>query len=154
MIRNELRQIIRKLFNHKISLGINVIGLSLGLVFAILAFLYGQNEFKYDKHFANTQDVYLMACNNNRGQSMHYDQPPVFMNKILKSVPEIKNGMRMMHSDANLKIDALRFKVDDFVYVDSNFFNFCGWVRIPTNSDTQCCFVRTPVPVFSDSLRT
>ncbi len=43
-------------------------------------------------------------------------------------------------------------KVSEAIYNSTN--EKFQKVRIPTNSDTQCCFVRTPVPVFSDSLRT
>ncbi len=127
MILNELKQITRKLLQQKVFLGINIIGLSFGLVFSILAFLFAQNEFKYDKHFANTEDVYLMACNNGRNHKMHFGQPAVFANEILNDIPEIESCVRLKWSDANLKIDDLRLKAENFVFADSAFFNFFGW---------------------------
>ncbi|RPJ77571.1 MAG: hypothetical protein EHM20_05945 [Alphaproteobacteria bacterium] len=124
MIIREFKKIIRRLFNQKVYFGINLVSLSIGLVFVILAFLFGQNEFKFDNHFTNTNNVYLVACNNGRNQTMHFGQPAVFMDEILGNIPEIESGVRLRWADENLKINNNRFAAKDFIYADSAFFNF------------------------------
>ncbi|MDA3891010.1 MAG: ABC transporter permease [Salinivirgaceae bacterium] len=130
MLLEEIKQTFRRLLNQKTFTSINVIGLSLGLVFSILAFLYAQNEFKVDKHFTNTNDVYRLACNNGRSQTQHFGQPFVFSEAILRTLPEIESGMRLKWSDENIKVGEQRFIAKNFIYADSNFFSFIGWPLI------------------------
>ena len=139
MIFNELKTIIRKLYRQKLFSVINLLGLTLGMVFAILAFIYAQNEYAYDKKFANTTNTYLLACNNGRNQEMHYGQPGVFMDEILKDVPEVNSGIRLKWSDENVKINNDRFKAIDFVYADSAFYSFLGWNLILGNPQIALC---------------
>lgn len=133
MILNELKIVFRRLLRQKVFLGINLVGLTLGIVFAILAFLSAQNEFRYDKHFTNTENTYLMACNNGRNHLMHYGQPARFMDEILIHIPEVESGVRLKWEDENLKINNNRIKAIDFLYADSAFFNFFGWDLLAGN---------------------
>jgi putative ABC transport system permease protein len=139
MIFNVLKTIIRKLYRQKLFTAINLLGLTLGMVFAILAFVYAQNEYAYDKQFTNTSTTYLLACNNGRNQIMHYGQPAVFMDEILKDVPEVTNGLRLQWADENIKINNNRFKAVDFIYADSAFYRFLGWDLILGNPQTALC---------------
>ncbi|MFA6400203.1 MAG: ABC transporter permease [Salinivirgaceae bacterium] len=139
MIVNEFRIIIRKLYRQKLFSSINLLGLTLGLVFVVLTFLFAQNEFAYDKHFTNTSNTYLLACNNGRNQVMHYGQPAVFMDEIVKDVPEVTCGVRLQWSDENIKINNHRFKAVDFVYADSAFYSFLGWNLILGDPQTALC---------------
>lgn len=129
----ELKSFFRRIKNQKVFFGINLLGLVIGICFAILAFLFAQNEYKYDKHFTNTNDVYLLSCNNGRSRTFHNGQPAVFMDKIIENVPEIQDGIRIKWSDENVLINETRVDVTDFAYVDSSFFNFLGWQLIEGN---------------------
>ena len=133
MISNGLKIFFRRIASQKVFFGINLIGLTIGLTFALLVFLYAQNEFRVDKHFANTGDTWLLACNNGRSQKMHSGQPPVFMDEILKSIPEVRAGIRLKWSDENMLINDKRMEAKDFLYADSTFFNFLGWNLIVGN---------------------
>ena len=133
MISNGLKIFFRRIASQRVFFGINLIGLTIGLTFALLVFLYAQNEFRVDKHFANTGDTWLLACNNGRSQKMHSGQPPVFMDEILKSIPEVRAGMRLKWSDENMLINDKRMEAKDFLYADSTFFNFLGWNLIVGN---------------------
>ncbi len=135
MIINSLKIFFRRIAGQKVFFGINLAGLTLGITFAILAFLYAQNEFRYDKHFTNTDDTYLLACNNGRSQKMHSGQPPVFMDEILANVPEVSNGIRLKWSDENMKINEKRMEAIDFMFADSAFFKFIGWNLIVGNPE-------------------
>ncbi len=123
----ELITIFKRVTRQKVFFGINLIGLSIGLIFSLLAFLFGQNEFRYDQHFSNTENTYLLACNNGRNRNMHYGQPAVFMDELLKNIPELEHGIRVKWADENLKIDSTRVEAIDFIYTDPDFFSFLGW---------------------------
>jgi putative ABC transport system permease protein len=127
MINNGLKLFFRRIARQKVFFAINLGGLTIGLTFAILAFLYSQSEFRYDKHFTNTDGTYLLACNNGRSQKMHFGQPPVFMDKILQYVPEVTGGLRLKWSDENMLVNEKRMAAIDLMYADSTFFKFLGW---------------------------
>ena len=127
MISNGLKLFFRRIARQKVFFGINLAGLTIGLTFAILAFLYSQSEFRYDKHFTNTDGTFLLACNNGRSQKMHFGQPPVFMDKILQYVPEVRGGLRLKWSDENMLVNEKRMEAIDFMYADTTFFKFLGW---------------------------
>ncbi len=135
-----LKILYRKHERQKLLFGINLLGLTIGVTFAILAFLYVQYEFKVDKHFTNTDNTYLLACNNGSDHTFHGGLPPIFMEEILRNVPEIKEGVRIRWTDQNLKINESRYNARGFIYVDSAFFNFMGWellVGNPSNALSQ-----------------
>ena len=135
MISNGLKLFFRRIAGQKIVFGVNLGGLIIGITFAILAFLYAQNEYRYDKHFTNTKGAYMLACNNGRSQKMHSGQPPVFMDEILANVPEVSEGLRLKWSDENMRINEKRMEAIDFMFADSAFFKFMGWNLIVGNPE-------------------
>ena len=135
MMNNGLKLFFRRIAGQKIVFGVNLGGLVIGITFAVLAYLYAQNEFSTDKHFTNTNGAYLLACNNGRSQKMHSGQPPVFMDEILANVPEVAGGLRLKWSDENMKINEKRLEAIDFLYADSAFFKFMGWNLIVGNPE-------------------
>jgi putative ABC transport system permease protein len=127
MLTYKLKIFFRQTVNQKVFLGVKLGGLTIGIGIALLAFLYAQHEFKYDKHLTNTNGAYLLACNNGRVQKMHCGQPPVFMEKIVEGIPEVKQAIRLKLSDENLKANEKRIEAIDFLYADAAFFQFFGW---------------------------
>ncbi|HYQ57104.1 MAG TPA: ABC transporter permease [Draconibacterium sp.] len=127
MLLNGIKIFVRKVVRQKLFFGINLVGLTVGMFFAILAFLYIQDEFRYDKHFTNTDDVYLLSCNNGRNRKLHRGQPAIFMDRILTNIPEIRNGIRINWSDENMLANDIRMEAIEFCYADADFFNFLGW---------------------------
>ncbi|MCG8702130.1 MAG: ABC transporter permease [Bacteroidales bacterium] len=124
---NLLRLLFRRIFHQKYFTIINLVSLSIGLVFTILAFLYVQDELKVDKHFSNTKDTYRLAMNNGRKHQMHVGQPAIFTDEIVKAIPEIDQGMRLSYWNINMKAGDKRLVVDRFLWADTNFFSFFGW---------------------------
>ncbi len=132
-MKNTLKFIFRKFVKQRVNTVINLVGLSLGFIFAILAFLYAQIELSYDNQYSNTDDVYQLACNNNRNAKMHYGQPSIFFEAILKQIPEIQDGIRVKWQKENLLVAGKRFKEDDFIYSEPFFFDFFGWPLVKGN---------------------
>ena len=82
-----LKFAFRNLRRHKVFSIINILGLSIGLTSCLLAYLFIQDELKYDKHFTNTDSVYRLVGNNFDGVTMTYNQPDVFLPLILEKYP-------------------------------------------------------------------
>ena len=58
MLRNYLIVAYRNLMRHKVYSLINVAGLSIGIAFCILAFLYVRHEWAYDTFHKNADRIY------------------------------------------------------------------------------------------------
>lgn len=113
-----------------------MLGLSLGLTVTILAFLYVQNELKYDKGFTNIDNTYRLVGNHFLGEEYDCTNPAAFMPEIIKSVPEVISGVRVNNGNPNIKLDDKYFHVNEFSVVDSNFFTFFGWPLISGDPET------------------
>lgn len=130
-----LKFAFRNLRRHKAFSIINVLGLSIGLTGCLLACLFIQDELKYDKHFTNTNSVYRLVGNNADGVNISYYQPAVFLPLILEKYPEIESGNCIIKRDLNIGYNQNHFIANDFIFSDSNFFNFYGWKLLTGNPD-------------------
>ena len=69
MLRNYLIVAYRNLMRHKVYSLINVTGLSIGIAFCILTFLYVRNEWTYDTFHENADRIYRVYVETGFGQS-------------------------------------------------------------------------------------
>jgi putative ABC transport system permease protein len=133
MILKELILITRRiLYNRSIAI-IKITGLTIGIICSIIAFLFVQHELKYDKHFSNTKFVYRLTINNDRARTFHVGQPVIFFDEILSNIPGIESGCRLLFQTVIIKADQTIFSENNFLYVDSNFFEFYGWPIVKGN---------------------
>ncbi|MCB0565320.1 MAG: ABC transporter permease [Phaeodactylibacter sp.] len=58
MWNNHLKIAFRNMLKHKLSSFINILGLSLGLAFVILVYLFVKHEYSYDNFHANADRIY------------------------------------------------------------------------------------------------
>jgi len=58
MLRNYLLVAIRNLLRHKVYSFINISGLAIGMACCVLIMLYIENEFSYDRHHENADQIY------------------------------------------------------------------------------------------------
>jgi hypothetical protein len=65
MFRNYLKIAIRNLMRRKFVTLINILGLSIGMAFCILAFLYLKHELSYDSIHTNGDRIYRVIMDNN-----------------------------------------------------------------------------------------
>ncbi|QIA06593.1 ABC transporter permease [Draconibacterium halophilum] len=131
----ETKQIIRRILRNKVYSAISIVSLSIGLVCAILAFLYVKYEFNVDKCFTNTENVYRLTINNVPPATFHIGQPPRFFDEIKKDIPEIEDGSRIYLDPVNIKMEENRFN-SYFLGVDPSFINLIGWEMIAGNPAT------------------
>ena len=130
-----LRFAFRNLKRQKVFSIINILGLSIGLTSCLLACLFIQDELKYDKHFTNTSSVYRLVGNNFDGANISYSQPAVFLPLLLEKYPEIESGNCIIRQVCNIGYNQKHFIENNFIYSDSNFFNFYGWKLLIGNPD-------------------
>ena len=75
MLRNYLIVAYRNLLRHKVYSLINVAGLSIGIAFCILTFLYVRNEWTYDTFHENAERIYRVYFFDRAGASSMTPDP-------------------------------------------------------------------------------
>ena len=75
MLRNYLIVAYRNLLRHKVYSLINVAGLSIGIAFCILTFLYVRNEWSYDAFHENADRIYRVCLHDRMGASGETPDP-------------------------------------------------------------------------------
>ena len=75
MLRNYLIVAYRNLMRHKVYSLINVTGLSIGIAFCILTFLYVRNEWTYDTFHENAERIYRVYFFDRAGASSMTPDP-------------------------------------------------------------------------------
>ncbi len=64
MFKNYFKISFRNMLRYKVYAGINIVGLSLGIVCFLLIFLYVQDELSYDRYHEHADDVYRVVTEN------------------------------------------------------------------------------------------
>ena len=90
MIRNYVKIAIRNLLKNRVYSSINVMGLSIGLVAAILILLYIKDDTSYDRFHTKNPNIYRVVSDwyHPDGSIGHHDglssnlQGPIFKAKI------------------------------------------------------------------------
>lgn len=65
MVRSYFLLAIRNLIRHKMIAVINIVGMSIAMAFVILAFLFVEHEWTYDRFHAQAHRIYRMGLQNN-----------------------------------------------------------------------------------------
>lgn len=120
MVRSYFILAIRNLFRHKMISVINVVGISIAIAFVILAFLFIQHEWTYDRFHANAHRIYRLGIQNRYAMSCNTPGPlgPAFAHVF----PDAK-VVRIYHSGGTLHYGAQPFHFITLKYVDSSFFD-------------------------------
>lgn len=82
MLQNYLKIALRNLSKHKVFSAINILGLSFGIACCLLLALYIQDEFSYDKHHHEGENLYRIVTqfNGEKGlDRLRTASPPIAM---------------------------------------------------------------------------
>ncbi len=94
MIRNYVKIAFRNLQKQKVISFINIFGLSMGLAFSLLIYLYIEDELSYDNFHENADKVYRIAKmsfdRNNEIEFQSASLPAVMENSFLDNFPEVE----------------------------------------------------------------
>ncbi len=124
MIQNYFKIAIRNIRRYYVHSILNISGMAIGMASAILILLWVQDEWSYDRHFKNADDLYRVIEKQkypNGEVSLFAPTLSAVAPALKNEYPEIIRSSRIMHTPLTLK------KKDEFieetvVAVDKDFF--------------------------------
>ena len=114
MFKNLIKTSVRSIFQNKLYLTINVIGLTIGFVALFFIANYISNELSYDKFNKNYNKIYRLSGDED------IEMPAMYGPMIKNEFPEIKEYARFYIEKAALIYNKEPFYLSDFVYTDNN----------------------------------
>lgn len=144
MIGNYFKVAARNIQKRKLYSFINAFGLSIGIAFCILIFLFIQDERSFDQFHVNKNNIYRIE-----GKSYNYWNPnleegdrfhisaslQVGMKQALKDeLPEIEFATRFNDQSGIVSFGDKVF-TEDLTYVDGDFFNMFSFPLLTGNPD-------------------
>src|SRR5215212_7258871 len=129
MFKNYLKTTFRNLWKNKTYSLINIVGLAIGTLCCLYILLYVEDQYSYDRHHVNAQDIYRVTTSltlpgdkrNNATSS-----PPIAP-AMKNDFPEVKQFARVVQTGGmGVKQHLLRYKEKSFyegdaLFVDSTF---------------------------------
>lgn len=127
MLRNYLKIGFRNLKKDRISAAINIIGLSLGFVSALVILLYVHRELQVDTSFEQGDQVYRLINDerphNETGRLLATVGPP-FAPTLAAEYAEVEKAVRLRYSDnVVFKAGEHQYYESDVIYADKDFFH-------------------------------
>jgi len=125
MFASSLSVMLRSLLRRRLSTGINVLGLSLGMAACILIMLYAVHETSYDRFWRGSDHIHRVAVTVTRpgqpAKTLAYSMPPAAA-ALRESFPgQIEAATRLLQQRSVIAIDQSRF-LEQVSVVDPNFF--------------------------------
>lgn len=125
MIKNYFKIAWRNIKNDKLFFGINLLGLSVAFLVAIVLFLSAHFEFSFDNFQANKNDLYKVYYKVNRpektefGTAMPFPKQPALKAEFQE---EIKHATRLLDGGMYLQSGDKSFELD-VNFVDEDYFD-------------------------------
>ena len=142
MLKHIFTIAIRSIKKHKSSFAINLTGLSTGLAFAFLLYLWVQDEKSIDKFHVNDERLYqVMEKSTENGVIRIQDRTQGPLSEAMeKDLPEVKNAVTVMNlakegMDITLKNGEKTFKTTG-IFSGEAFFQVFTFPLISGNSGT------------------
>lgn len=133
MRRNYLKTAFRFLLKNKTFSFINIFGLAMGTLCCLYILLYVQDQYNYDKHHKDVNDIYRVTTSLQLPGDKHNNataSPPIAP-AIKKEFAEVADFARVVPSLGVTKYlmqyKGRNFYERDMVYVDSTFFNIFSY---------------------------
>ncbi|MEM9829176.1 MAG: ABC transporter permease [Bacteroidota bacterium] len=124
MIRNYFIVTLRNAKQQKAYSLINVGGLAVGLMAALLILAYIQDTRSYDQFHANADRIYRVNLDYNYNGEIGIDAntPPPVANRLVTDYPEVEATTRVYHEgNTMVRYQEAAFDEDDILSVDSTF---------------------------------
>ncbi|NBP67111.1 MAG: hypothetical protein EBU52_00035 [Cytophagia bacterium] len=128
MLKNYISIAVRNLLKHKVFSIINIAGLAIGIACCTLLALYIKDEFSYEKHFAQADQIYRITSTFKTSDGdLHNPRtsPPIAM-AVRANLPEVVEATRVV-SPPEVEQHLIQYKDKSFYerkgyLVDSTFF--------------------------------
>ena len=119
MMRSYFTLAIRNLIRHKLIAVINIVGMSIAMAFVILAFLFVEHEWTYDRFHTQAHRIYRMGLQNRYG--MNFNTPGPLGPAVAQAFPDVRVA-RIHHAGGTTRYGARSFRVK-LKYVDAAFLD-------------------------------
>ena len=119
MVRSYFTLAIRNLIRHKTIAVINIVGMSIAMAFVILAFLFVEHEWTYDRFHAQAHRIYRLGLQNRYG--MNCNTPGPLGPAVAQALPDVQVA-RVHHAGGTTRYEARAFRVK-LKYVDAAFLD-------------------------------
>jgi len=96
MVRNYLKIALRNIRKYKTGSFINVAGLSLGLAFCVLIYLFISDELSFDKFHEKADSIYSIVINDHFYEYSHRNGPVPIALVLKDHFPEIESFARLV----------------------------------------------------------
>src|SRR5579872_6023146 len=125
MLKNYFRVAIRNILKHKFFAGINILGMTIGIVACLFIALYIINEFSYDLFHANANRIYQVGLHGKiGGQDVRVTNTcPPMAAALVADIPEVESSLRLNGWGKPTLRNGEKIFTEEKVYsADSNFF--------------------------------
>lgn len=126
MFRNFIIIAFRILFRHRVYSLINIAGLAIGIMSAILILLYVEDELSYDRFHDHADQIFRVGLNGtNQGNEISAAVTGIPLAPVLaRDYPEVLSATRLFTfvEESTVKYSESSFLEDRFYYADSSFF--------------------------------
>ena len=156
MIRNFIIITLRSIATHKVYTFVNILGLAVGMACALMISLYVMHETSYDNFHRDADRIYRVSVIGKlRGRPLKIAVTSAPMAHVLqKEYPSVESVIRVAKFGAWLvSCNDIRYNEDNFLFADSNFFNFFSFKLIAGNPDSVLVKPRSIVLTRSTALK-
>lgn len=137
MFKNYFKVALRNILKRKMYSFINAFGLSIGMAFCILIYLFIRDEKSFDQFHANKNQIYRMEAKGDPKKSSRRDAAlQLGLRNVLKEeVPQIKYATRF--NSGRTVVMQYRDKIfsEKIAYVDSDFFRMFSFKLLTGNAE-------------------
>ena len=125
MFTNYLKLTIRNLIRNKFYAAINIFGLSVGLLCAVLILLFINDELSYDRHHENYRNIYRVESSLKfSDNAIEVAMAPYFLGKALREeYPEIREMVRLRQASGRFRYKDKEFDEGAAYLADGTFFD-------------------------------
>ncbi|WP_142783832.1 ABC transporter permease [Changchengzhania lutea] len=140
MIRNYFKQVYRQALRYRLNSSINLFGLSVGIACCVIIFLFVDNEMRYDKFHADTDQIYRITVNETSEGSIRN-----FANSFLPYAPLLKSQLSEVDEVVRLfpqsvtvanKEKNIVLQEEKFFYADSTLFDVFSFKLLQGDTST------------------
>jgi putative ABC transport system permease protein len=115
----------RILLKNRVRTLMNILGLSIGLTFSIIIFLYAHKEISYDRFHKNAKRIYRVAVDGRIADNkiQHLLTPEPLAPAMTKEIPEVESAVRIIRMGSLLvRYKNARYSEENVIFTDPNFF--------------------------------
>ncbi len=127
MFKQEIKLILRMLKRQLATSSINILGLTVGFTFVILAGVYAFSEMSFDRFHQNYKSIYRVEWSSSDG---NFCSTPGIMNSWVKeNIPEVVHTVRVLNDnnfgyiERNIVYNQTKYNINNPLIVDYDFFS-------------------------------